>query len=810
MGSIKDIDFLGEADEELVIASPQQRNWRGIVVALIVIGIMSGIIIAAIFILTPFGIEGEGTQLNVTLADLFSSRFQAPGPEVVEWLDDHKLWVKRYDGIELVDYETNTSTSVNLMNSESLFRYGKSNSVQVSPDGQFVILSFSPSKKTNSQTHKVFDVNTQQFENVGPRKTGDENVRVLAWNPAKDANSYAYVYENNIYYQPSSMAESRAITKDGSEDIYNGIADWIYEEEILQRPQALWWSLDGNYLAFLSIDNRKVRHASYYSYSRKQYPSVISQAYPKAGVTEFPLIKLRIWRKSDNVIRTLKIKADESHLVYLFSASWLQFEQKQILAATWANRYQNVTLISLCSFDSGECLTNYIQRYEFDENLKLWAEPEDLVIKHHTNNAYFTLLPHRMPNGNAYTHPAKIDFSLGTLTNGRERFLQCGEYDVVRINAFDEEHGLLYFTAAAPVPTQRNLFVTASSLLVNTEFPKCLSCNISQNCTFYDVQFPPSSSAHQRTKPKYVTLTCKGPGPPHVIIARLSFIDGTNELKPINEYGRNGVLENAVWKTHKFPWIKHETIKLKNGIETYVKLFLPNGINRRMEATSKFPLLVDVYAGPGSQRATEQFSYSLETFFASNPEYVVAFIDGRGSGFRGWRYRQSLYRNLGTVEVEDQINTVQELLKKYNILDAKRVGIWGWSYGGFVAAKAVERDNGTFKCAASIAPVSNFKYYDSIYVERYLGDSSGETFQRASLLNDVKAFHNTSLLLVHGTADDNVHFQNSVDFARALIDGNVHFELMIYPDESHNLGSGRFHLYNLLANFFKKCFSKRT
>jgi len=137
------------------------------------------------------------------------------------------------------------------------------------------------------------------------------------------------------------------------------------------------------------------------------------------------------------------------------------------------------------------------------------------------------------------------------------------------------------------------------------------------------------------------------------------------------------------------------------------------------------------------------------------------------------------------------------------------VGIWGWSYGGFVSARVIQRDdNSTFKCAASVAPVSNFKYYDATYTERYMGAASSEAYEKTDLTLNVTAFHKAPYMLVHGTGDDNVHFQNTAEFAKALTDDNVQFDMMIYTDDSHNLGSGRWHLYNMLSRFFKKCFAQ--
>uniref|UniRef100_A0A914DNK1 Venom dipeptidyl peptidase 4 n=1 Tax=Acrobeloides nanus TaxID=290746 RepID=A0A914DNK1_9BILA len=435
----------------------------------------------------------------------------------------------------------------------------------------------------------------------------------------------------------------------------------------------------------------------------------------------------------------------------------------------------------------------------------MWAEPDDYSIKFYTRDSYFVLLPHRRANNNVYTQIARVsvkpDFS-----TGRETFLQMGDYDVEKIHAFDDENSKIYFTAAAPIPSQRHLFVThAKAELDNAITANCITCQMETNCTFHEVNFSPRG--------KNFYLNCKGPGTPHMMLSSIE-----SNFSILGEYGRNSVLESMT-RSHLFPRVLYENVTLSNGHVSMVKMLLPYGLDR--QAVDKhYPVLVDVYGGPGTQKVTEEwFSNNIDIYFASSKEYVIVFIDGRGSGYRGWRQKQPLYGNLGTVEVDDQIETISALLKRHRFLDSRNVAIWGWSYGGFVSARVVQRDpKRIFKCAISIAPVTNFKYYgtrkilythsnlDATYTERYMGTASSEAYQNTDLSRNVSAFHNVKYLLAHGTGDENVHFQNTAEFVKALTSDNVQFELMIYPDESHNLFSGRWHLYNMLDQFLNNCF----
>jgi dipeptidyl aminopeptidase/acylaminoacyl peptidase len=301
-------------------------------------------------------------------------------------------------------------------------------------------------------------------------------------------------------------------------------------------------------------------------------------------------------------------------------------------------------------------------------------------------------------------------------------------------------------------------------------------------------------------------MNCKGPGIPYVIIGSLHGNNFTTIPQNASTLRRNVGLEKAVQK-FILPTVLHENFTLPKGQVSYVKLLLPQGL-KQTAVDRRYPLLVDVYAGPGTQKDTEEWlSTNIDIYFASSRQYVVALIDGRGSGYRGWKNKQPLYGNLGSVEVEDQIETVISLLKRHPYLDKKKIGLWGWSYGGFVSARAIQLStNSTFKCAASVAPVSNFKYYDATYTERYMGDARAEAYERTDLTKDVTIFRNVSYFLAHGTADDNVHFQNAAELNKALTEANVQFEFHMYTDDSHSLVSSRWHLYHALSRFFEKCF----
>uniref|UniRef100_A0A183C9C1 Dipeptidyl peptidase n=1 Tax=Globodera pallida TaxID=36090 RepID=A0A183C9C1_GLOPA len=800
--------LIGDAgvEEELSGTSPQERNWRGIATALLVIVAMCSLIALAVLVLTPPLLDADQPQSRISLADVLTHRFLSP-VESLEWLDSRRLLVKLAETVKVLELDEKSEDGGPIgwawkTLPGDLFRFGKPSAVSLSPGGRFILFNYAPSKRSPKSTYRIFDTEKQIFENVGPKRSGDENVRVFVWSPSGD--DFAYVHENEVYFQQSPSAkQSVQLTNDSSADLLNGVADWLYEEEILQSAQTLWWSTDGQYLAFLTIDNREVPHVPINYYAEHQYPFMMQQPYPKTGEPKLPEVWLNMWRKNDSTLRRIRVDAiDKSARAYLFSTTWLQLHGQQVLAAVWANRFQNQITVSMCTFDAAQCVPT------LGLPLRLWAEPEDSALVDAPNNAFYTLLPHRRANGNVYTHLALVNVP-AEFSGGRESFLAMSDFDVIKINGLDKKHRKIYYTAAAPSPAQRHLYVSPSvPTLDNGEEPICLSCNISSNCSFHDSSLADDGGASDG---RFVYLSCKGPGAPYVLVARLNTAE--DRIESVLEFGRNEALEKAL-HTHRFPSVHFEQLQLDNGAETYAKILVPYGVSlKEQRPERKYRVLVDVYAGPGTQKVTDEWasSHLLDFFFVSSLEFIVVFIDGRGSGHRGWHQKQPLYGNFGTVEVDDQIMTMRALLRKYPLMDEKRVAIWGWSYGGFVTARAVQRDmtvNRTFSCAASVAPVSNFKFYDATYVERYMGEAGPEAYERTDLSIDVQPFHNVSFMLAHGAADDNVHYQNSAEFIRALTDDNVQFRLMVYTDESHNLSGVRWHLYTMLTKFLQNCFSK--
>uniref|UniRef100_A0A671YH37 Dipeptidyl-peptidase 4 n=1 Tax=Sparus aurata TaxID=8175 RepID=A0A671YH37_SPAAU len=237
----------------------------------------------------------------------------------------------------------------------------------------------------------------------------------------------------------------------------------------------------------------------------------------------------------------------------------------------------------------------------------------------------------------------------------------------------------------------------------------------------------------------------------------------------------------------------------------YFNMYLPPGFDK----SKKYPLLIDVYGGPCSQKADYIYRVGWSTYLASTEKIIVASFDGRGSGFQGDKLMHAIYKRLGTYEVEDQIRAAREFIDM-GFIDKDRVAIWGWSYGGYVTSMVLGAGSGVFKCGMAVAPVSKWDYYDSIYTERYMMQPKENKafYENSTVTERAKKFHSVQYLLVHGTADDNVHFQQAAEISEALVEEQVDFEAMWYTDKDHGLGGAAYqHLYNHMTHFLQRCFA---
>lgn len=791
-----------------------KRNWKPIIGAVVVILLVIVLIVVGCVLLSPKTktskpssptYKGSKIKFDEYLAGNFSG--QSIG---LKWIGQ---WTFVYNDLKNRSIMVTTINNSTLeITTKELLPHAVFTPFQVkdwflSPDLHYIALRLNWTKQWRHSGFSAFTIldcsNTSNVFPVLPDGNETTDIRILQWNPVPRANDFVFVYQNDIWYQPSPSGIPQRITVSGYQDsngfVYNGVPDWLYEEEILGSETALYWSPDGEYIAFIEFDDRDPVPVMEYPMYRdsKLYPQIMRVPYSKSG-EPIPTVKLMLWSKNENSTMELKppneVPNPNNTGYYVFSVNWhspgFSGVKDISVLVTWTDRIQNNSYVSLCSKNTGQCLLNYQQSYMM-KGMNLWAMPDQYNIQYATTQQYFVLLPQIGTDDNIYTGISSI-----SVVSGKRTMLHNGNFDVGSIIGFNSETNQLYFKAAAPQPWNNNVYMIYSNATDQT--PQCMTCYM-MNVDKSDSMYCGNAAASFNSPGSVYLLSCHGPNPSKQWLV----IDSQKNLMCNNTKLANYVTEKAM------PVIQYTNITLDNGYEALVQLEMPPGTDLTT-TEEKYPMLLNVYGGPGSNIVGNSFWVSFNEYLASNRRYIIAKVDARGSGNRGWKYKSPMYHSFGTVEIKDQINTAKALASKYSFIDATKTAVWGWSYGGFATANIIAADKSKFfACGISVAPVTDFRYYDAAYTERYMGlpQTNPVAYANTDVIRNATNFQNRTYLLIHGTGDDNVHFQNSAMFIKALTKHNIQFSLMIYPNEQHSIGHDRRHLWHLVDNFLLKCFS---
>uniref|UniRef100_A0A8B9PBX7 Fibroblast activation protein alpha n=1 Tax=Apteryx owenii TaxID=8824 RepID=A0A8B9PBX7_APTOW len=582
----------------------------------------------------------------------------------------------------------------------------------------------------------------------------------------------AYVYQNNIYLKKSPREAPIKLTSDGKEnEIFNGIPDWVYEEEMLATKFALWWSPNGKYIAYVQFNDSDIPVIEYSYFGEDQYPRKIIIPYPKAGAKN-PTVRVFI-------VDTVNAEAfgpKEVPVPAVIASSdhyftWLTWVTDSRICVQWLKRIQNFSVLAICDFrensNTWECPQN---QQHIEESQTGWAGGFFVSTPYFTSDSssYYKIFSDK----NGYKH---IHYINGSVENAIQ--ITSGEWEAIYIFRVTSDAIFYSSNEFEGYPGRRNIYKI--SIGQRPIRKQCITCNLrKERCQYYTARF----SEHS----KYYALICYG----------------MYELRVLED---NWELQSALQEI-KLP--KEEINKLEvDGITLWYKMLLPPQFDR----SRKYPLLIQVYGGPCSQNVKDTFSISWITYLASKEGIIVALVDGRGTAYQGDKILHAVYRRLGVYEVEDQISAVKKFIEM-GFIDEKRIAIWGWSYGGYVTSLALGSGSGVFKCGMAVAPVSSWEYYASIYTERFMGlpveSDNLEHYRNSTVMARAKNFQNVEYLLIHGTADDNVHFQNSAQIAKALVNAQVDFQAMWYTDQNHGIpGLSSKHLYTHMTHFLKQCFS---
>uniref|UniRef100_A0A8D3C0Q5 Fibroblast activation protein, alpha n=1 Tax=Scophthalmus maximus TaxID=52904 RepID=A0A8D3C0Q5_SCOMX len=600
-------------------------------------------------------------------------------------------------------------------------------------------------------------------------------VQYFTWAPT------GHTYVNfNIFFKADVGAEAVQVTHNGKKnEILNGVPDWVYEEEVFASNGAIWWSSTAKFLAYLEFNDTEVHKVEFSWFGSEQYPQTVSVPYPKAG-SSITKVKLFVVDTS-NLSRRTQVVAPASvssgdHI--LCSVTWVTDER---VAVQWLTRKQNHVVVQIYDFDGSSWREKQVTK--FDQTSKTgWVGhyvPLPLFFAE-DNLSFYKVMSD--PQGYKHIHYVK-NVSIFTTP------ITSGKWEVIYISKLTRD--AIYFVSNEyqGVPVKRNLY----KLMIggSTSAPQCLTCDLFPDRCQYN-------SAYFSSDASYYRMDCYGQlhPPPRVPPALLS-----NDSSMISILEDNKDLENILTE-FQMPKMQYGTLRVA-GFDMWYQLMLPPNFKK----SKKYPLLIDVYGGPCSQKVNYRFKLNWGAHLSSTHGIIIASFDGRGSGYQGDEIMHAIYKRLGTFEVEDQITAVRKFIDM-GFIDKDRIAIWGWSYGGYVTSMALGAGTGLFKCGIAVAPVAKWEYYDAVYTERYMGmpTDNSDAYTNSTVTARARNFKTVDYLLVHGTADDNVHFQQAAQISKALVDEQVDFETMWYTDKDHALGGSAYrHAYNLMSHFLQKC-----
>ncbi|KRD11005.1 peptidase S9 [Flavobacterium sp. Root901] len=575
-----------------------------------------------------------------------------------------------------------------------------------------------------------------------------------------DGTKIAYAKENNLYVYDVASKKSTAVTTDGKKNaVINGITDWVYEEEFA-FVRAFDWSKDSKKLAYIRFDESEVPEFSMSIFKKDLYPTIETFKYPKAGEKN-SVVSLHIYDAAANA--TKKVDLGNYNDFYIARMQWTN--DNNTLSAQVLNRHQdNLDLL----FIDG---TTAAAKVVLNEKDKAYVDVTDNLTFLKDNSFIWT------SEKDGFNHIYVYD-KTGKLKNQVTK----GNWEVVSYYGFDEKTKTIFYQSTENGSINRDIYrigLDGKNKARLTTKVGTSAATFSPNFQYFITTFS------SNLQPTTYTLNEAKTG------------------KEIQVIENNQALADKL-KAYNLPAKEFFVLKTAKGNELNAWILKP----KDFDPSKKYPVFMYQYSGPGSQQVNNDWNNSDDYWFLSLTQqgYIVACVDGRGTGFKGADFKKVTQKELGKYEVEDQIDAAK-VIGAYPYVDASRIGIFGWSYGGFMASNCIFQGNDVFKMAIAVAPVTNWRFYDSVYTERYMQtpQENASGYDQNSPINHVDKLKG-KFLLIHGSGDDNVHVQNSMQMMEALIQANKQFDSQIYPDKNHGIygGKTRIQLYNKMTNFIKE------
>jgi dipeptidyl-peptidase 4 len=718
--------------------------------------------LAALALLSSLPAPAAAQQQQLTPERMFGAEFRLQGLPEAHWMNDGQRYsFVQYvaDGVtDLVAADARSGQSTVLVEGRSLVPQGRTAPIEIegyewSADERKLLIYTESQPVWRQNTKGKYYVLDLASKRLTPVSTAEGWQQFAKFSP--DASKVGFVRDNDLWVADLATGRETRLTSDGSETIINGTFDWVYEEEL--GVQDGWrWSPDGARIAFWRIDQGAVRAFTWIADTDSAYSRPVTLRYPKAGDAN-PTAKVGVYDLASG--RTTWVDTGDDQSVYLARVEWWGDSPTELMVQR-LNRHQNRLDVMMADARTGEA------RVVFTDTDPAWVEVDDDLTFIGGGRQF---LWSSEKDGWNHLYLVNRDGSVA-------RQLTRGSWDVVSVYGVDSG-GLVWFTSTEEGPEERQLY----SVSLSGGEPR----QVTREAGTHAITLSPAT-------PYYLDSYSRAGVPPVISLHRK---DGTLVRTLVDNARARASLQALGVNLPEFT-----TIPAADGTPLAAWIIRPPAF----DPNRKYPVLMYVYGGPGSQTVLDSWGGSRYLWhqLLAQRGYVVVSVDNRGTGGRGSAFRKSVYLTLGEREAADQVAAAQWLARQPYV-DATRLGIWGWSYGGYMAALTMMTPGSPFKAGIAVAPVADWGLYDSIYTERFMrtpqenpgGYAKGSPVRQAANLRG-------ELLVVHGTGDDNVHFQNSVQLADALQAAGKQFDFMLYPNRNHSIAGGRsVHLYTLMTRW---------
>lgn len=716
-------------------------------------------------IVQPHFLEAQKHE-NLNLKEIwYSPTFYAKGISGIKMIKDGDYYAKsdfrlRSNVPMILKYSFESEKPIDTLfdaaNAQNLPKGFNLEDYEISDDGSLILLQTNATsiyRHSKMAEFYVYNTNNHQVKKV----FNGNKVFYATFSP--QADKIAFVYNNDLYYQILDNDSVVRITKDGElNKIINGKSDWVYEEEFVV-VKAFAWSPKGDRIAYYRFDESKVKEYEIAVYD-SLYPTQYKYKYPVAGEANS---EVGIWVYNLKTAKSNEIPIGKQNDQYIPRIKWTS--DNEVLAITRLNRLQNHLELLFANTSSIELKRVYEEKTNtyIEINDDLYFLPDNSFILSSDKDGY----KHLYLILNTNEEPKK------------EILLTSGNYDVDALLSIDESNNTIYFTALTPTPMERNIF---KMKLDGKEKQSVIPDQKGRNMASFS------------SNNKYFILTTSTSSMPTKIIIYNAAGEKVRVLED------NSQLQNKLTSL-KLPQKEFFTIPINDSLSLNAWMMKPTSMKKK----KKYPVLISIYGGPGSQTVKDEWGSVNDIYnaYLVSKGVIVVSVDNRGTGGRGAAFRKLTYKNLGILESDDYITSAKWLAKQ-EYIDGKRIGIFGWSYGGYMSLMSLMRGSDVFKMAVSVAPVTDWRFYDNIYTERYMQRpiDNSKGYVQSSVFDYVPLLKG-DLLLIHGTFDDNVHPQNSFMLMSELIRQGKQFDSEFYPNKNHSIygGNTRFHLFTRITDF---------